>query len=101
MNISTKFIENKIAHLTDDAESLIHVARDSASKQAEEISRHLTEGSARSKELYHLISAKGVEKTQAINQELHTHPLQYSVIIAGLGLIVGFVLGSRCRYSRS
>jgi ElaB/YqjD/DUF883 family membrane-anchored ribosome-binding protein len=101
MNTSTKVMNDKIEHLAEDAEALIHTARDFASQQAEEISNHLADGCARSKELYHLVRAKGVEGSQALNQELHTHSFRYLAIVAGLGVVLGFAIANRCRASHS
>ena len=94
-------MNDKIAHLIQEAESLIHTARDFASQQTEEISKDLADGSAHSKEFYHSVRTKGIKRSQALNQELHIHSLRYFAIVAGLGVMLGFVLGRRCRFIRS
>jgi ElaB/YqjD/DUF883 family membrane-anchored ribosome-binding protein len=95
MNPQIAAIRDGITHLTEDAGTFIDSTREGISEQVQEISDSLSTGCERGKGLYRLARTKGAAFGGAIDQELHDHSYRYLAMIAGVGLLFGYVIARR------
>ena len=100
MNKYMQKVSGDIAELSGNAQALIAATADISGEKVEEARRRLSSALERVQELCRLGCNKGVEGAQVIDQELHLHSLRYLAIVAGIGVVLGCAIASRCACNR-
>ena len=100
MNKYMKKVSADITELSEDAKALIAATADISGEKIEEARLRLSSALERVQELYRIGCTKGVEGSQAIDQELQRHSFRYIAIVAGIGVVLGCAIASRCACNR-
>lgn len=94
-NISTDRLVSDMRAVIGDAEELIKVTANQTGERIERV-RAKAEGSVRAaRERLHAANESFRETAREVNAEVHDHPWATAAVAAGIGVLVGIVIGRR------
>jgi len=91
---------NDVDTLADDARALMAATADVAGEKVAEARKRLSDALDNAKEVAGRIRDKAVEGAKAADEAVREHPYQAIAIGVGVGVILGYLLGSRRRGNR-
>ena len=87
--------QNDIGTLADDARALIAATADVAGARVGDARRRLADALESGKEIYGKVREKAIEGAAATDRTVRENPYQAIGIAAGVGVLIGCLIGSR------
>ena len=96
MEKQTQATINDIGQLADDARALMAATADVAGDKVSEARKRLAAALDSGKELYGRAKVKAVEGAQVADDTVRANPYQAIAVGVGVGVLVGYLVASRC-----
>ena len=95
MSKQTKALSHDMGQLAEDARALMAATADVAGEKVGEARKRLAAALERGREIAGDVRDKAVEGAKAADEAVREHPYQAIAIAAGIGALVGYLLGRR------
>jgi len=96
MNKPNQTTSNDPGSLADDARELIAATADVAGEKVSDARKRLAAALERGKEIAGNVRDRAVAGAKVADHAVREHPYQAVAIGAGVGMLVGYLLGRRC-----
>src|SRR3954465_5386975 len=96
MNKQSQAIENDLGTLAEDARALMAATADVAGEKVGEARKRLAAALERGKEIYDRVKDKAIEGAKVADQTVRANPYQAIAIAAGVGALLGYLVGRKC-----
>ena len=96
MEKTTQATVNDIGQLADDARALMAATADVAGDKVSEARKRLAAALDSGKEMYGRVKDKAVESAKVADDTVRANPYQAIAVGVGVGVLVGYLIASRC-----